>query len=135
MERERARSRTYDAMVRKAQGRHVTGGRTFGYDNVPVGVAALEGQGLRAQRIRSGMKRRTAGSTTGSRGAQRSDGLVGVKYPGVPNGNFKWGHAVLRLSDTANRLNCLTGVKALYRQCPEPPPTPGPVGKFLTGYS
>ena len=36
MERERARQRTYDAMVRKAQALHVTGGKVFGYDNVEV---------------------------------------------------------------------------------------------------
>ena len=30
------RQRTYDAMLRKAKAGHVTGGRTFGYDNVDV---------------------------------------------------------------------------------------------------
>jgi site-specific DNA recombinase len=36
LEREKARQRTYDAMLRKARAGHVTGGRTFGYDNVDV---------------------------------------------------------------------------------------------------
>lgn len=36
IEREKARQRTYDAMARLAQAGHVTGGRVFGYDNVPV---------------------------------------------------------------------------------------------------
>ena len=36
MEREKARQRTADAMVRKARAGHVTGGRVFGYDNIPV---------------------------------------------------------------------------------------------------
>jgi site-specific DNA recombinase len=36
LEREKARQRTYDAMLRKARAGHVTGGRTFGYDNVEV---------------------------------------------------------------------------------------------------
>src|SRR5689334_15084252 len=36
LEREKARQRTYDAMLRKAQSRHVTGGRVFGYDNVDI---------------------------------------------------------------------------------------------------
>jgi DNA invertase Pin-like site-specific DNA recombinase len=36
LEREKARQRTYDAMVRKAKAGHVTGGRVFGYDNVDV---------------------------------------------------------------------------------------------------
>ena len=35
-EREGARERTHDAMVRKARLGHVTGGRVFGYDNVAV---------------------------------------------------------------------------------------------------
>lgn len=34
MEREKARQRTRDAMLRKAKAGHVTGGRVFGYDNV-----------------------------------------------------------------------------------------------------
>lgn len=33
MERERAKQRTYDAMLRKAKAGHVTGGKVFGYDN------------------------------------------------------------------------------------------------------
>lgn len=36
LEREKARQRTYDAMLRKARSGHVTGGRVFGYDNVDV---------------------------------------------------------------------------------------------------
>src|SRR6516164_2548711 len=35
-EREKARQRTYDAMSRKAKAGHVTGGRVFGYQNVPA---------------------------------------------------------------------------------------------------
>jgi DNA invertase Pin-like site-specific DNA recombinase len=34
LEREKARQRTYDAMVRKARAGHVTGGRVFGYENL-----------------------------------------------------------------------------------------------------
>jgi site-specific DNA recombinase len=36
LEREKARQRTYDAMLRKARAGHVTGGRVFGYTNVDV---------------------------------------------------------------------------------------------------
>src|SRR4051812_6807326 len=36
LEREKARQRTYDAMVRKARAGHVTGGSCFGYRNVDV---------------------------------------------------------------------------------------------------
>src|SRR5689334_18423890 len=39
LEREKARQRTYDAMLRKARAGHVTGGRVFGYDNVVVNGA------------------------------------------------------------------------------------------------
>jgi DNA invertase Pin-like site-specific DNA recombinase len=35
-ERDKARQRTYDAMARKAQARHVTGGKVYGYDNPEV---------------------------------------------------------------------------------------------------
>jgi hypothetical protein len=33
---QKARQRTFDAMIRKARAGHVTGGRVFGYDNVEV---------------------------------------------------------------------------------------------------
>src|SRR4029079_10597779 len=36
MEREKAKQRTYDAMLRKAKAGHVTGGKVFGYDNKDV---------------------------------------------------------------------------------------------------
>ncbi len=36
MERERAKQRTYDTMLRKAKAKQVTGGKTFGYDNREV---------------------------------------------------------------------------------------------------
>ena len=36
LERDKARQRTYDAMLRKARAGHVTGGRVFGYDNVEI---------------------------------------------------------------------------------------------------
>jgi site-specific DNA recombinase len=43
LEREKARQRTYDAMLRKARAGHVTGRRVFGYDNVDV----LDAEGRR----------------------------------------------------------------------------------------
>jgi len=39
LEREKARQRTYDTMLRKAKAGHVTGGRVFGYDNVEIADA------------------------------------------------------------------------------------------------
>jgi site-specific DNA recombinase len=48
LERERARQRVYDAMVRKARALHVTGGRVYGYDNVEV--AGADGRRLHVVR-------------------------------------------------------------------------------------
>jgi len=45
MERERSRSRTYDAMLRKAKAGHVTGGSVFGYDNVDIAGTVPDAQG------------------------------------------------------------------------------------------
>jgi site-specific DNA recombinase len=42
LEREKARQRTYDAMLRKARAGHVCGGRTFGYDNVRIDGSHVE---------------------------------------------------------------------------------------------
>ena len=36
MKHEKARQRTYDAMLRKAKAGHVTGGKCYGYLNVPI---------------------------------------------------------------------------------------------------
>jgi site-specific DNA recombinase len=47
LERERARQRTYDALVQKARSGYATGGRVFGYDNHDVTV---EADGARAKR-------------------------------------------------------------------------------------
>jgi site-specific DNA recombinase len=48
VEREKARQRTYDAMVRKARAGHVTGGRVFGFDNLEV--RAEDGRRIRVER-------------------------------------------------------------------------------------
>lgn len=48
LEREKARQRTYDAMHRKAQAGHVTGGRVFGYDNREVRVVGSDGRPRRS---------------------------------------------------------------------------------------
>ena len=44
LEREKARQRTYDAMRRKAEARHVTGGACFGYVNVDVTATGPDGK-------------------------------------------------------------------------------------------
>lgn len=49
MERERARQRVRDAMARRARAGYVTGGRVFGYGNVPV----LGASGKRSHVIRA----------------------------------------------------------------------------------
>jgi site-specific DNA recombinase len=50
MEREKARQRTYDAMVRKAKALHVTGGKVYGYNNVDVPSPEENGTRLRVVR-------------------------------------------------------------------------------------
>ena len=42
LERDKARQRTHDALQRRAQARHVTSGRVFGYDNIDVAGPAGE---------------------------------------------------------------------------------------------
>jgi site-specific DNA recombinase len=49
MEREKARQRTYDAMLRKAKALQVTGGKVYGYDNREV--TGPEGQRLHVIRV------------------------------------------------------------------------------------
>ncbi len=49
MERERAKQRTYDAMLRKANAGHVTGGKVYGYDNHEV--CSAEGHRLHVRRV------------------------------------------------------------------------------------
>lgn len=45
LEREKARQRTHDAMIRKARAGQVTGGKIYGYRNVEVLAADPTGQG------------------------------------------------------------------------------------------
>jgi DNA invertase Pin-like site-specific DNA recombinase len=54
MEREKAQQRTYDAMARKAQACHVTGGRVFRYDNieVPADAPGPDGRTKRSHVVR-----------------------------------------------------------------------------------
>lgn len=49
MEREKAKQRTYDAMLRKAKSGHVTGGKVFGYDNKEM--LAADGRRLHVVRL------------------------------------------------------------------------------------
>ena len=63
LEREKARQRTYDAMQRKAQAGHVTGGRVFGYDNVDV-LDAAPGTDGRPRRLYVEQGREPGGKTS-----------------------------------------------------------------------
>ena len=47
VEREKARQRTYDALLRKAKAHQVTGGIVYGYDNVEVVSSSLDAEGKR----------------------------------------------------------------------------------------
>jgi site-specific DNA recombinase len=55
VEREKARQRTHDALIRKAQAGHVPGGRGFGYDQREVWRE--EGNGSQGRRVRSHVER------------------------------------------------------------------------------
>jgi site-specific DNA recombinase len=54
MEREKARQRTYDAMLRKAKAGQVASGRVYGYDNIEVvsPVPGVDGKGKRLHVLR-----------------------------------------------------------------------------------
>jgi len=54
MEREKARQRTYDAMLRKAKAHHVAGGKVYGYDNKDVfsPLPGLDGASKRLHVVR-----------------------------------------------------------------------------------
>ena len=60
LEREKARQRTYDAMLRKARAGHVTGGRVFGYDNVEIARRGRQAVARRAAHQRRRGRRRPA---------------------------------------------------------------------------
>jgi hypothetical protein len=89
MERDRARVRTHDALLQRAQHGHVTGGGVFGYRNVPV----LEGgrrcahlepdcpshppRGTGAARAARGRRRARPRARAGDRGRRAVDGRAG----------------------------------------------------------
>jgi DNA invertase Pin-like site-specific DNA recombinase len=64
MEREKARQRTYDAMVRKARALHVTGGKVYGYDNVDVPSPEDNGTRLRLVRQINESRQRPSGASS-----------------------------------------------------------------------
>jgi DNA invertase Pin-like site-specific DNA recombinase len=57
LEREKARQRTYDAMLRKAKAGHVTGGRVFGYNNAEI--VGTDGRRSHVERRINGPKPRS----------------------------------------------------------------------------
>ena len=71
LEREKARQRTYDAMLRKARAGHVTGGRVFGYDNVEVLGRRRQALARRAAHQRARGRRRAADLRAVRRGRRR----------------------------------------------------------------
>jgi site-specific DNA recombinase len=102
LERERARQRTHDALIRKARDGHVAGGSVFGYRNVPV----LEGE--RRSHVRrvivpaeAEVIRRIFTMSVGGAGAKRiaatlnEEGALcpSPRRPGRPRG---WAQATVR---------------------------------------
>ena len=94
MEREKARQRTHDALVRKARAEYVAGGSVYGYDNVEVAVpdpvtgrgsdfgsragyspnGAADQLGIKRSRVTQDSRR--SGPRTGSRGVFLKDFLI-----------------------------------------------------------
>ena len=124
LEREKARQRTYDAMVRKAKAGHVTGGRVFGYDNVEIlGPPDDHGRQRRShvvRRINIGRPRssarsspavRTDGACAGSQSISTSNELPAHERSGVGHGR---GHR--RPSERCSTGTCiaerLCGIRA-----------------------
>ena len=62
LEREKARQRTYDAMLRKASAGHVTGGACFGYDNVEI--LGADGKRSHVERAINGPRPRSCGGSS-----------------------------------------------------------------------
>ena len=73
LEREKARQRTYDAMLRKARAGHVTGGRVFGYDNVEVAAAQTAQRSHVERADQRGRGRRRAADLRAVRGRARAE--------------------------------------------------------------
>jgi DNA invertase Pin-like site-specific DNA recombinase len=96
VERERASQRTYDAMVRKARARQITGGRVYGYENLDVLAPAPDGKPHRVHVVRrvkseeAGVVRRIFEMYAGGLGFKRiADALNQEHVPG-PRGLGRW---------------------------------------------
>ena len=81
VEREKARQRTYDAMLRKAKNLQVTGGKVYGYDNHDVLSPTVGPDGRRSA---SAWSARSTRSRPGSCAASFSSVRRGKGSPGSP---------------------------------------------------
>jgi site-specific DNA recombinase len=98
MEREKAKQRTYDAMLRKAKAGHVTGGKVYGYDNQEV--MAPDGRRLYVLRIinpsQAAVVRRVFEMYAASSGLSRiAKTLNGERVP-PPRGGAGWAPSAIR---------------------------------------
>jgi site-specific DNA recombinase len=98
MEREKAKQRTYDAMLRKAKAGHVTGGKVYGYDNREL--RAPDGRRLHVVRIVNSTQavvvRRIFDMYTARMGITRIAKTLNAEGVPPPRGGLGWAPSAIR---------------------------------------
>ena len=98
MEREKAKQRTYDAMLRKAKAGHVTGGKVFGYDNKEV--LAPDGRRLHVMRTvnstQAAVVRRVFEMYAAKMGITRIAKTLNAEGVQPPRGGSGWAPSAIR---------------------------------------
>lgn len=98
MEREKAKQRTYDAMLRKAKSGHVTGGKVYGYDNKEE--LASDGRRLYVLRIintnQAAVVRRIFEMYAARMGISRIAKTLNTERIAPPRGGAGWAPSAIR---------------------------------------
>ena len=98
MEREKAKQRTYDAMLRKAKAGHVTGGKVYGYDNKEM--LAPDGRRLHVLRIinssQAAVVRRVFEMYASRMGISRIAKTLNGERVAPPRGGAGWAPSAIR---------------------------------------
>ena len=98
MEREKAKQRTHDAMLRKAKAGHVTGGKVFGYDNKEV--IAPDGRRLYVLRIinpsQAAVVRKVFERYAANRGISHIAKTLNAERIQPPRGGAGWAPSAIR---------------------------------------
>ena len=96
--RERAKQRTYNALLRKAKAGHVTGGRVYGYDNREI--VAADGQRLHVFRVinrgQAATIRRVFEMYASKIGLTRIAKTLNAEGVPSPRGKAGWAHSAIR---------------------------------------